>query len=91
MSWLSLVLPSNQESCFPKSSVPSLYPSHFSVSKLTKQLMLLETKTQSQEKELTQNKEQMEILRTECQELKTRLDGKIAMNVHASIVNELKR
>ncbi|GAB5582217.1 centrosomal protein of 89 kDa isoform X4 [Prionailurus iriomotensis] len=61
------------------------------VSKLTKQLMLLETKTQSQEKELTQNKEQMEILRTECQELKTRLDGKIAMNVHASIVNELKR
>ncbi|XP_044903127.1 centrosomal protein of 89 kDa isoform X1 [Felis catus] len=60
------------------------------VSKLTKQLMLLETKTQSQEKELTQNKEQMEILRTECQELKTRLDGKIAMNVHASIVNELK-
>uniref|UniRef100_A0ABI7ZLQ7 Centrosomal protein 89 n=1 Tax=Felis catus TaxID=9685 RepID=A0ABI7ZLQ7_FELCA len=60
------------------------------LSKLTKQLMLLETKTQSQEKELTQNKEQMEILRTECQELKTRLDGKIAMNVHASIVNELK-
>ncbi|VFV32582.1 coiled-coil domain-containing [Lynx pardinus] len=60
------------------------------VSKLTKQLMLLETKTQSQEKELTQNKEQMEILRTECQELKTRLDGKIAMNIHASIVNELK-
>nr|XP_019598310.1 PREDICTED: centrosomal protein of 89 kDa isoform X3 [Rhinolophus sinicus] len=60
------------------------------VSKLTKQLMLLETKTQSQEKELTINKEQLESLRTECQELKTQLDGKIAVNVHASIVNELK-
>ncbi|XP_002929778.2 centrosomal protein of 89 kDa isoform X2 [Ailuropoda melanoleuca] len=60
------------------------------VSKLTKQLMLLETKTQNQKKELTENKEQLEILRTECQDLKTQLDGKIAMNVHASIVNELK-
>ncbi|XP_032180822.1 centrosomal protein of 89 kDa isoform X2 [Mustela erminea] len=60
------------------------------VSKLTKQLMLLETKTQNQEKELTQNKEELEILRTECQDLKTQLDGKIAINVHASIVNELK-
>lgn len=53
--------------------------------------MLLESKTQSQEKELTMNKEQLESLRTECQELKTQLDGKIAMNVHASVVNELKR
>lgn len=53
--------------------------------------MLLETKTQSQEKELTGNKEQLEMLRNKCQELKTRLDGKIAMKVHASIVNELKR
>ncbi|XP_064437989.1 centrosomal protein of 89 kDa isoform X3 [Mirounga angustirostris] len=60
------------------------------VSKLTKQLMLLETKTQNQKKELTENKEQLEILRTECQDLKTQLDGKIAVNVHASIVNELK-
>lgn len=63
----------------------------FSVSKLTKQLMLLETKTQSQEKELSVNKEQLESLRTECQELKAQLDGKIAMDIHASIVNELKR
>ncbi|XP_057170292.1 centrosomal protein of 89 kDa isoform X5 [Ursus arctos] len=61
------------------------------VSKLTKQLMLLETKTQNQKKELTENKEQLEILRTECQDLKTQLDGKIAMNVHTLIVNELKR
>ncbi|XP_072638531.1 centrosomal protein of 89 kDa isoform X7 [Canis lupus baileyi] len=60
------------------------------VSKVTKQLMLLETKTQNQEKELTEKKEQLESLRTECQNLKTQLDGKIAMNVHTSIVNELK-
>ncbi|KAK2492493.1 hypothetical protein MC885_007926 [Smutsia gigantea] len=60
------------------------------VSKLTKQLMLLETRTQSQEKELTESKEQLEILRTKCQELNTQLDGKISMQVHASIVNELK-
>ncbi|XP_037675978.1 centrosomal protein of 89 kDa isoform X2 [Choloepus didactylus] len=60
------------------------------VSKLTKQLMLLESKTQSQEKELAENKEQLESLHAKCQELKTHLDGKIAMEVHASIVNELK-
>ncbi|XP_027998823.2 centrosomal protein of 89 kDa [Eptesicus fuscus] len=60
------------------------------VSKLTKQLMLLETKTQSQEKELTKSKEQLENLCTECRELKTRLEGKIAMKIHTSIVNELQ-
>ncbi|KAK1330336.1 hypothetical protein QTO34_010525 [Cnephaeus nilssonii] len=60
------------------------------VSKLTKQLMLLETKTQNQEKELTKSKEQLENLCTECQELKTRLEGKIAMKIHTSIVNELQ-
>ncbi|KAM7059629.1 centrosomal protein of 89 kDa isoform 1-T1 [Molossus nigricans] len=60
------------------------------VSKLTKQLMLLETKTQSQEKELTKSKKQLESLCAKYQELKTQLDGKIAMEVHASIVNELQ-
>nr|XP_055093081.1 centrosomal protein of 89 kDa isoform X4 [Symphalangus syndactylus] len=60
------------------------------VSKLTKQLMLLETKTQGQEKELAENREQLEILRAKCQELKTHSDGKIAVEVHKSIVNELK-
>ncbi|XP_047646763.1 centrosomal protein of 89 kDa isoform X2 [Phacochoerus africanus] len=60
------------------------------VSKLTKQLMLLETKAQSQEKELNENKEQLEIVRAKCQELKTHLDSKVAMEVHTSIVNELK-
>ncbi|XP_046303912.1 centrosomal protein of 89 kDa isoform X2 [Marmota monax] len=61
------------------------------VSKLTKQLMLLETKTQGQEKKLMENKQQLESLETKCQELKAHLDGKIAMQVHTSIVNELKR
>ncbi|XP_077888312.1 centrosomal protein of 89 kDa isoform X4 [Ictidomys tridecemlineatus] len=60
------------------------------VSKLTKQLMLLETKTQGQEKKLKENKQQLESLETKCQELKAHLDGKIAMEVHTSIVNELK-
>ncbi|XP_070254438.1 centrosomal protein of 89 kDa isoform X2 [Myotis yumanensis] len=60
------------------------------VSKLTKQLILLETKTQSQEKELTKSKKQLENLCTECQDLKTQLEDKIAMKVHTSIVNELQ-
>ncbi|XP_012630610.2 centrosomal protein of 89 kDa [Microcebus murinus] len=60
------------------------------VSKLTKQLMLLENKTQEQEKELTENQEQLESLRAQCQELQAQLNGKIAMKVHTSIVNELK-
>ncbi|XP_064237584.1 centrosomal protein of 89 kDa isoform X2 [Aotus nancymaae] len=60
------------------------------VSKVTKQLMLLETKTQDQEKELAENREQLEILRAKCRELKAHSDGKIAVEVHKSIVNELK-
>lgn len=60
------------------------------VSKLTKQLVLLETKTQSQEKALTESKEQLAVLRAECQELKIQLDSKVAVDVHTSIVNEFK-
>ncbi|XP_017359742.1 centrosomal protein of 89 kDa isoform X2 [Cebus imitator] len=61
------------------------------VAKVTKQVMLLERKTQDQEKELAENREQLEILRAKCRELKTHSDGKIAVEVHKSIVNELKR
>ncbi|XP_017359741.1 centrosomal protein of 89 kDa isoform X1 [Cebus imitator] len=60
------------------------------VAKVTKQVMLLERKTQDQEKELAENREQLEILRAKCRELKTHSDGKIAVEVHKSIVNELK-
>ncbi|XP_034380475.1 centrosomal protein of 89 kDa isoform X1 [Arvicanthis niloticus] len=60
------------------------------VSKLTKQLVLLEAKTQEQEKQLVESKEQLESLQARCRELKTQLDSKIAVDVHTSIVNELK-
>ncbi|KAM6223724.1 centrosomal protein of 89 kDa [Rhynchocyon petersi] len=60
------------------------------VSKLTKQLILLETKTQSQEKELADKQEQLKTLHDKCQELKTQMEDKIAMKVHNSIVSELK-
>ncbi|XP_051018146.1 centrosomal protein of 89 kDa [Acomys russatus] len=60
------------------------------VSKLTKQLMLLEAKTQGQEKQLMESKEQLESLQARCHELKAQLDSKIAVDVHTSIVNELK-
>ncbi|XP_031242059.1 centrosomal protein of 89 kDa isoform X1 [Mastomys coucha] len=60
------------------------------VSKLTKQLVLLEAKTQDQEKQLMESKEQLESLQVKCRELKTQLDSKIAVDVHTSIVNELK-
>ncbi|XP_040591364.1 centrosomal protein of 89 kDa isoform X2 [Mesocricetus auratus] len=60
------------------------------VSKLTKQLVLLEAKTQDQEKQLTDSKEQLGSLQARCRELKAQLDSKIAVDVHTSIVNELK-
>ncbi|XP_006887933.1 PREDICTED: centrosomal protein of 89 kDa [Elephantulus edwardii] len=60
------------------------------VSKLTKQLLLLETKTQNQEKELTDSQKQLQILHNKCQELQTQMEERIAMKVHNSIVNELK-
>ncbi|KAH0519064.1 Centrosomal protein of 89 kDa [Microtus ochrogaster] len=60
------------------------------VSKLTKQLMLLEAKTQEQEQQLEKSQGQLGSLQARCQELKAQLDSKIAMDVHTSIVNELK-
>ncbi|XP_027286088.1 centrosomal protein of 89 kDa isoform X3 [Cricetulus griseus] len=60
------------------------------VSKLTKQLVLLEAKTQDQEQQLEDSKEQLGSLQARCRELKVQLDSKIAMDVHTSIVNELQ-
>ncbi|EPQ05389.1 Centrosomal protein of 89 kDa [Myotis brandtii] len=82
----------SESSEFPPQDIPTPWSVRSTevFSKLTKQLMLLETKTQSQEKELTKSKKQLENLCTECQELKTQLEGKIAMKVHTSIVNELQ-
>jgi hypothetical protein len=53
--------------------------------------MLLETKTQRQEEELTDSKGQLESLRARLQELQTHCDSKVAVDVHTSIVSELKR
>ncbi|XP_055002479.1 centrosomal protein of 89 kDa [Sorex araneus] len=63
---------------------------HEEVSQLRKELRLLETITQSQEKELSESKKQLGALQLECQELRSQLDGKIALDVHASIVKELE-
>lgn len=60
------------------------------VSKLTEKLTLLETTTQTQEKELCASKEQVAILQAQCQELKTHLEGTIDAEVHTLIVNKLK-
>jgi hypothetical protein len=53
--------------------------------------VLLEAKTQGQEKQLVESTEQLESLQAKCTELKAQLDSKIAVDVHTSIVNELKR
>lgn len=60
------------------------------VSKLTKQLMLLEAKSQDQEKQLMESREQLVGLQARCQELDTQLDSKITVEVHTAVVNELK-
>ncbi|XP_030060284.1 LOW QUALITY PROTEIN: centrosomal protein of 89 kDa [Microcaecilia unicolor] len=60
------------------------------VTKLTKQIMLLEAKKQSQEEELTENQKQLETLRVKYDELKTNLNGKVAAEEHVALVNELK-
>ena len=53
--------------------------------------MLLEAKTQEQEQQLEKSQGQLGSLQARCQELKAQLDSKIAMDIHTSIVNELKR
>ncbi|XP_055451029.1 centrosomal protein of 89 kDa [Psammomys obesus] len=60
------------------------------VSKVTKQLMLLEAKSQDQEKQLMESREQLAGLQARCQELDTQLDTKITVEVHMAVVNELK-
>ncbi|XP_069495200.1 centrosomal protein of 89 kDa isoform X2 [Ambystoma mexicanum] len=60
------------------------------VSKLSKQLMLLETKRENQEQELSEMQKQLQASRSKCDELKANLDGKIAAEEHVAMVNELK-
>ncbi|XP_029464257.1 centrosomal protein of 89 kDa isoform X2 [Rhinatrema bivittatum] len=60
------------------------------VAKLTKQIILLEAKKQSQQEELSENQKQLEALRAKYDELKANLNGKVAAEEHVAMVNELK-
>lgn len=60
-------------------------------SKLTKQIIILEDKKRSQEEQIAEYQKQLEALRTTCEELKAKLDSKIAAEEHFALVNELKR
>ncbi|GAB0195560.1 centrosomal protein of 89 kDa [Grus japonensis] len=59
-------------------------------SKLTKQIIILEDKKQSQEEEIAEYQKQLEVLRSACEELKAKLDSRIAAEEHFALVNDLK-
>ncbi|XP_009948465.1 PREDICTED: centrosomal protein of 89 kDa [Leptosomus discolor] len=59
-------------------------------SKLTKQIVILEDKKQSQEKEIAEYQKQLEALRSTCEELTAKLDSRIAAEEHVALVNDLK-
>ncbi|XP_064884468.1 centrosomal protein of 89 kDa isoform X10 [Columba livia] len=59
-------------------------------SKLTKQIMILEDKKQSQEEEIAGYQKQLEALRSTCEELKTKVDSRIAAEEHFALVNDLR-
>ncbi|NWH94669.1 CEP89 protein, partial [Aegithalos caudatus] len=56
-------------------------------SKLTKQIVLLENKKQSQEEEY---QKQLEALRCICEELKAKMDSTVPAEEHLALVNDLK-
>ncbi|XP_042653405.1 centrosomal protein of 89 kDa isoform X4 [Tyto alba] len=59
-------------------------------SKLTKQVIMLEDKKQTQEEEIAEYQKQLEALRSTCEELKAKLDSRIAAEEHFALVNDLK-
>ncbi|XP_032775536.1 centrosomal protein of 89 kDa isoform X2 [Strigops habroptila] len=59
-------------------------------SKLTKQIMILEDKKQSQEKEIAEYQRQLEALHSTCEELKAKLNSRVAAEEHFALVNDLK-
>ncbi|KFQ67435.1 Centrosomal protein of 89 kDa, partial [Phaethon lepturus] len=59
-------------------------------SKLTKQIIILEDKKRSQEEEMAEYQKQLEALRSTCEELKAKLDSRIAAEEHFALVNDLK-
>ncbi|KAG6940622.1 centrosomal protein 89, partial [Chelydra serpentina] len=60
------------------------------VSKLTKQLMVLEAKKQSQEEEISENQKQLKSLCSTCEELKANLNGRVTAEAHVALVNALR-
>ncbi|KFP15292.1 Centrosomal protein of 89 kDa, partial [Egretta garzetta] len=59
-------------------------------SKLTKQIIILEEKRNRQEEEIAEYQKQLEALRSTCEELKAKLDSRIAAEEHFALVNDLK-
>ncbi|XP_051485281.1 centrosomal protein of 89 kDa isoform X1 [Apus apus] len=59
-------------------------------SKLTKQIIILEDKKRSQEEEIAEYQRQLEALRSTCEELKAKVDSRIAAEEHFALVNDLK-
>nr|XP_013796565.1 PREDICTED: centrosomal protein of 89 kDa isoform X1 [Apteryx mantelli mantelli] len=60
------------------------------VSKLTKQMIVLEDKKQSQDEEIAEYQKQLEALHSTCEDLKAKLDSKVAAEEHFALVNDLK-
>ncbi|NXL00866.1 CEP89 protein, partial [Mesembrinibis cayennensis] len=59
-------------------------------SKLAKQIMILEDKKRSQEEEIAEYRKQLEALHSTCEELKAKVDSRIAPEEHFALVNDLK-
>ncbi|XP_053127058.1 centrosomal protein of 89 kDa isoform X3 [Hemicordylus capensis] len=60
------------------------------VSKLTKQLMILEAKKHSQEEELRDSQKQLDVLHSTYKELKATFRNHITMKEHVALVEQLK-
>ncbi|XP_027755006.1 centrosomal protein of 89 kDa isoform X2 [Empidonax traillii] len=60
-------------------------------SKLTKQIVILEGKKQSQEEEIAEYQKQLEALCSTCEELKAQVESRIAAEEHVALVNDLNR
>ncbi|XP_048461936.1 centrosomal protein of 89 kDa [Rhincodon typus] len=60
------------------------------VSKLTKQLMLLESEKQSQQKELRETQQELNKLSSKYDQLKATLDDRVRIDDHTAMVNDLK-
>ncbi|KFP69274.1 Centrosomal protein of 89 kDa, partial [Acanthisitta chloris] len=59
-------------------------------SKLTKQLVILEGKKQSQEEEMAEYQKQLKALYSACEELKAKVDSRIAAEEHLALVDDLR-